>query len=141
MDWILCTYLLLFRPEMTHVLENAGLGDGLNDLTNVTFLIPTERSLSKMHRAGHELSRDQVMFHVITPETPIGMMRDNMRLKTAAAAGKKIRINSYPPEDMGPFGLALLTGEAHNSYTGDLSFSHIFPDKLLNRMAHNSMCF
>jgi len=105
------------RPEMTHVLENAGLGDGLNDLTNVTFLIPTERSLSKMHGAGHELSRDQVMFHVITPETPIGMMRDNMRLKTAAAAGKKIRINSYPPEDMGPFGLALLTGEAHNSYT------------------------
>ena len=126
---------------MTHVLENAGLGDGLNDLTNVTFLIPTERSLSKMHRAGHELSRDQVMFHVITPETPIGMMRDNMKLKTAAAAGKKIRINSYPPEDMGPFGLALLTGEAHNSYTGDLSFSHIFPDKLRNRMALNSMCF
>ena len=91
---------------------------GLNELTNVTFLLPTERSLARLAQDGIKVSRRRAMLHVITPETPIGRMRDNTLLKTGVD-GQRIRINSYAPANVGPFGLGLLTGEAHNTYTGE----------------------
>ena len=103
--------------------------DGLNDLTNVTFLIPTERSLAKLSADGVEMTRRQAMLHVVTPEMPIGLLRNNMLLKTGVD-GQKIRINSYPPADVGPFGLGLLTGEVHDTYTGwqCSALSHFSPN-------------
>ena len=83
--------------------------EGLNELTNVTFLLPTERSLARLAQDGIKVSRRRAMLHVITPETPIGKMRDNTLLKTGVD-GQRIQINSYAPANVGPFGLGLLTG-------------------------------